>query len=312
MTFVVLDPGFFREKGLNAVDPRDRDAARERLRRRVDDGNRVLNGRRLVGGTDTVPWLKTVYVREVKPLKGLADRELTQALDQMFLERRHAKYTLRDIAVQGQMWGVGMMAGWPALGGSWQSPLQEVLAATVMAAMQEQTDALFLCHRILGRNARHHSANGVELVEVLRWRLTVAIRGATTLVIPCVGKPRHIDVPWTRRLDDRLPDQHGPGLHPYCPPPGWRNSKVTVHRTAQSRPCWVDSGDQHWARPSTGGGHHWDVYLNQSQQSRIGLSQVNVTQHGAPIDEGRPGDLHHVPSNKRHALKNTSGWTCPP
>ena len=90
------------------------------------------------------------------------------------------------------------------------------------------------------------------------------------------------------------------------------NSKTTVWETHQSRPCWLDAQGQWWARPATGGGHHWDVYLNPDEERRIGLDQINVTQHGAPADEGDPGTLHHVPEKKLQALKTRSGWRCPP
>jgi hypothetical protein len=74
----------------------------------------------------------------------------------------------------------------------------------------------------------------------------------------------------------------------------------------------VDAQGQGWARPSTGGGYHWDVYLTAQAEDRIGLAQINITQHGAPAGQGRPGDLHHVPKDKRPRLRDQSGWRCPP
>jgi len=308
---VVLDPGFFREDGLNAPDPAVQQAARQRLLARLDDANRLLLCQHtLVVGTTEVAWLDTLRQREIRGAIPPGDRALEAALDRLFREHGRRGVTLPTGSLQGTMWGVARMADWPPLGGGWRDRLEHVLAATALAAAQHG-GAFFLCHRLLGRNTRDQSSGGVELVEVLRWRLTVAVQGAQTLVLPCVSCPRHLAVPWTRRMDPRLPDAHDPGLHPYCPPARWMNSQTTVWRTAQSRPCWVDAHDQYWARPATGGGYHWDVYLNNQHTASIGLDQINVTQHGAPESEGRPGDLHHVPQGRRHALRARTGWHCP-
>lgn len=311
MTLVVLDPGFFREDGLQSPDPATVLAARQRLRERLDDANRILQGRTLVVGTREVHWLDEIYRREVRDRFAGGERALQQALDRMFRDHRRAGATLAPTPPIGAFWGVVMMADWSPLGGGWRSGLERVLAATAHEAEHRGVDALFLCHRILGRNAHDRSSGGVELVEVLRWRVSVSVRGAKPRVLPCVSQPRHLTVPWTRRMDGRLPDASGSGLHPYCPPPTWKHSATLVHRTAHSRPCWVDSQGQEWARPSTGQGYHWDVYLSPVNAARMGLSQINVTQHGAPPSQGRAGDLHHVPATKRHALKNALGWSCP-
>lgn len=311
MTLVVLDPGFFREDGLQSADAQVFAEAERRLRVRLDDANRVLRGRTLVVGTQEIPWLDTVYHREVRGMQSRLGREAKTAIDQLFREHKRSGLSLSPVVPQGAFWGVAMMADWLALGGGWRENLEYVLAATAHAAQARGEDALFLCHQILGRNAADRSSNTVELIEVLRWRVTVSVRGAKTTVLPCVAHPRHIDVPWTRRMDPRLPDATGPGLHPYCPPPRWKHSGTTVTRTLQSRPCWIDAHDQGWARPATGKGYHWDVYLTAPNSTRIGLSQINVTRHGVPSNEGQPGDLHHVPSEKQHAIRSRTGWRCP-
>jgi len=308
---VVIDPGFFREVGLQDPNTKVRATAYARLRARLDDANRLLHTRSLVLGTPQVAWLDGVYRREVLPILAQEDRALLQAVDRMFRDHRRVGRTLAAVVPRGRMWGVEMMAGGPRSGTPWLPELQRVLAATVATAHQEQTSALFLCHRIEGRNVCDRSSGGVELVEVLRWRLTIANQGSPTTVLPCVSRERHLTVPWTRRMDERLPDEHGPGRHPYCPPPTWHNSKTVVHRTAYSKPCWEDAQGQSWARPSTGSGYHWDVFLTPANAEQIGLSQINVTQHGAPSGQGAAGDLHHVPANKRHALRSEHGWRCP-
>ena len=254
MTLVVLDPGFFREDGLQSPDPATVLAARQRLRERLDDANRILQGRTLVVGTREVHWLDEIYRREVRDRFAGGERALQQALDRMFRDHRREGATLAPIPPIGAFWGVVMMADWPPLGDGWRGGLERVPAATAHEAEQRGVDALFLCHRILGRNAHDRSAGGVELVEVLRWRVSVSVRGAKPRVLPCVSQPRHLQVPWTRRMDARLPDASGSGLHPYCPPPTWKHSATVVNRTAHSRPCWVDAQGQFWARPSTGRG----------------------------------------------------------
>jgi hypothetical protein len=307
---VVLDPGFFREQDIDSGDTARREAASRRLLARLNDANSLLARprARLVVAVDTFAWFDTVYRHEAHTIANAADRPLRQALDRL-REHRKSGRTVQAVTLAGQMWGVKLMADWLPFGRSWRAELERVLAASVVAAAREGLPVVFLCHRIEGRNVVDRSSANVELVEVLRWRLSVAVRGASPAVIPCVGRQRHLDVPWTRRIDDRLPDQHGPGLHPYCPPLRWMHSQTTVWGTHQSRPCWLDAQAQ-WARPSTGGGYHWDVFLNQEQAARIGLSQINITQYGAPDEQGRPGDLHHVPRKKQQALRDGSGWRC--
>ncbi len=307
---VVLDPAFFREDGLHANDAGIRARALHRLRRRLDDANRILLHRTLVVATPEVPWLDTIYRREVRTLSVADDRAVLQAIDRIFREHKRQGAVLPAVAPVGAMWGVAMMCDWAPLGGGWREPMERVLAAAAVYAADQGRPVAFLCHRVVGRNVVDRSSGGVELIEVLRWRLSVSVRGAPPTVFPCVSTPRNLSVDWTRRMDERLPDAHGPGLHPYCAPSGWKNSNTVVCRTHQSRPCWRDAQEQWWARPATGGGHHWDVYLNAHHETRIGLGQINVTQHGAPAGEGQPGDLHHVPEDKKHALKNTSGWNC--
>lgn len=259
---------------------------------------------------DDLRWFDAIYQNEARALKDVAQRPLKQALARLREHRKQGR-KLPATELAGKIWGVPLMADWVKFGRPWRTELERVLAASVHTATQEQVPVVFLCHRIEGRNARDQSSEDVELLEVLRWRLTAALRGAPTMTVPCVGKRRHLDVPWTRRMDDRLPDRHGPGRHPYCPPRRWMNSQTKVWATHQSRPCWLDAHGQWWARPGTGGGYHWDVYLNANEATRIGLSQINVTQYGASAGQGEPGDLHHVPTKKRHLLRETAGWRCP-
>ena len=80
--------------------------------------------------------------------------------------------------------------------------------------------------------------------------------------------------------------------------------------THESRPTWRDRKSNHWARPATGGGHHWDVYLEPSLAEEYGLGQLNIVQWSAPASEGAPGSIHHVPTSKKSRLRKKTGWSC--
>lgn len=308
---VVLDPGFFREDGIDSPEPVRRAEASSRLLERLNDANLLLrSGARLVVKVGDLAWFDTIYRQYARTIEGVADRPLKQAFARM-KEHHRAGRTLPDVVLHGRMWGLAMMAQLPGSKREWLPELQRVVGAAVVSAAADRLPVVFLCHRILERNVRDQTSENVELTEVLRWRLSVSVRGAPPTVIACVGARRHLDVPWTRRIDARLPDAHGPELHPYCPPTAWMNSQTKVWGIHRSRPCWLDAQGQWWARPSTGGGYHWDVYLNADHSARIGLSQINVTQDAAPPGEGQAGDLHHVPRKKEHAVKDRSGWRCP-
>ena len=81
----------------------------------------------------------------------------------------------------------------------------------------------------------------------------------------------------------------------------------------ESRPVWIDERGYGWARPNImgGKGHHWDVYITDVKVAeRIGLSQLNIVEFGAPPEQGRPGSLHHLPKQKQGRLRDDTGWTC--
>lgn len=209
---VVLDPGFFREAGLQSTVSEEQAAALGRLRLRLEDANRLiaLAGNALVLGLATFNWFDEVYGSEARKLEGLAPRPLKQALDR-FREHRRKGRVLAEAALAGKMWGLPMMADWPGFERSWRQRLERVLAASVVAAATDREKVVFLCHRIPGRNVRDRSSGGVELIEVLRWRLSASITGAPPTIVPCVGRIRHLEVPWTVRMDDRLPGSAVPG-----------------------------------------------------------------------------------------------------
>lgn len=162
-----------------------------------------------------------------------------------------------------------------------------------------------------GRNARVHSGPGeCCLVEKCVWRLELIRRDGSSALVPLVRGPRNLALPWTQRYDERLPAESDGATFPFCPIPDWRDPESPVFRTRESRPCWRDASLRYWADPATPGGYHWDVYLPSGQHESFGLGQLNITRFGAPEGEGRPGDLHHVPTGKKPRRKKTTGWTC--
>jgi len=85
-----------------------------------------------------------------------------------------------------------------------------------------------------------------------------------------------------------------------------------VWKTLESKPCWIDSNGLGWARPRTGGGYHWDVFLKNHTAicEAAGVDQVNVVQHGAPSEQGVAGAIHHA-GEKKGRLNKELSWSCP-
>ena len=304
MTLLVLDPGFFLQPELSGG------AAEERLLRRVEDANLLLRlpGFSLLSKVGDLDYFGEVYRSEGPDLSG-AGRSLKQAVDRLREFARRGR-VLPRVPVAGRVWGVRELAAWSGLGKDWTDIVTEVLGAALLQERPE--DVAVLCNHIEGRNARERSSGGVELIEVTRWRLYAALQGRSPAAVRWIARPRHVEAPFSIRMDGRLPAAPCPGAHPFCLPPGWERRSTRVWAVHSARPCWIDAQGNAWARPATGGGYHWDVYLKApALHQRIGLNPINVTQHGAPPGQGQPGDLHHVPTGKQGRLKDRSGWSCP-
>jgi hypothetical protein len=203
------------------------------------------------------------------------------------------------------VWSFRQMFG--ALSESWV----ETMARLVTGAVLSREPTVLVTHLRRGRNLTVHGGPGqCTLDEKTCWDLRVQPAGGELCRIPVVCRERNLDVPWTCRFDDRLPAREDAAAFPFCPPPDWRKASVTAATTHESRPTWRDHQGNHWARPATGEGHHWDVYLTQALEEEYGLGQLNITRWGAPEREGAPGSLHHVPKDKQARLHKKTGWSC--
>src|SRR5262249_14581264 len=97
----------------------------------------------------------------------------------------------------------------------------------------------------------------------------------------------------------------------FCPPPGWWRRRVQAHGTVESKPAWIDRHETGWAQPTTGGGYHWDVLIQDPNlQQAVGLSAINVVAWGTTEPGKSPGEIHHVPKDKKPHFRG-GGWTCP-
>ncbi len=191
----------------------------------------------------------------------------------------------------------------------------EAMRRAVARASQGNRAAVLIVRRLSPRNLEIHSAGASTIGVVTRWVLTLNLSGDPPRHVRCVYDRRNLDsrLRWTSRFDPRLPTAADGASHPFCPPDAWWKRETASWGVVESKPAWLDSRGNGWARPNVGDGtgYHWDVFLNDAQtRERIGLSQLNIVEFGAPLKEGKPGDIHHVPKNKQHALKSRAGWSC--
>jgi hypothetical protein len=187
----------------------------------------------------------------------------------------------------------------------------DVMARLVTGCALSREETVLVTHLRQGRNLTVCQGPGkCTLEEKTCWNLRVQPAGGALRRIPVVCRERNLEVPWTCRFDDRLPAGEDGADFPFCPPPDWHKEDVTAASTHESRPTWRDQQGNHWARPATGDGHHWDVYLTQARSEEYGLGQLNITRWDAPPKEGAPGSLHHVPKDKQGRLAKKTGWRC--
>jgi hypothetical protein len=210
----------------------------------------------------------------------------------------------------GKAWrdGFNQLFGAVCLGSSWE----ERMASATVRAVAVSIEVVILTRRVLGRNVQVHSSGGSTLEENTRWVLHVQPKGIGHRQVLCVHHPRNLSERWTARFDWRLPAVSDRARYPFCPPERWWRASSTARRTVSSKPAWVDKKGNGWARPSIpgGAGYHWDVFIQgDALQQTVGLHQINVVEFGAPISEGEPGQLQHVPRAK--AGKPTGErWNC--
>ena len=205
------------------------------------------------------------------------------------------------------MWSVRPLFGWSNLAPGWFEAMEQLLLRCALTGER----GVVITRPIEGRNVRRHAVGRCELMEKTRWRVYVHASGAPPWRADCVTHPRNLSSPWTSRFDHRLPGPEDGARYPFCPPLRWWDRDVSAHSTVESKPAWVDRRGSAWIRPATGGGHHWDVFIRDvSTAEQIGLDQLNIVEWGAPPGQGKPGDIHHVPTGKAGRLKSDPGWSC--
>lgn len=207
----------------------------------------------------------------------------------------------------GAVWRDGFEQLFGSIGGiSWA----ERMAAAALRAVAADEDVILFVRKIEGRNLLVRRAAESTLDEITRWVLHVQSRAHGRRQILCVHHPRNIPERWTSRFDWRLPSQSDGAGYPFCPPEQWWKRVTAAFKTVESKPCWIDKLENGWARPNikSGSGGHWDVFIRNKQLAdAVGLSPINVVQHGAP----RAGWIDHVPTGKAGRIdENKRGWTC--
>jgi hypothetical protein len=301
---LVLDPALFLPERLGS--PMNADERRQ-LALTLDEVVQICRTRQARIAGEPSYWRRIQAL--ARPLRSLGQdehgRRIDAAMDALgvLLE----PLTRPPPVHQPRMWGVQMLFG-PTIGPDWLTVMEQVLVRSVLADPVVRIVVRF----VEGRNVRRHAVKGCELLENLRWRVQLHVPDRPPAKLDCIRSRRNLDIEWSIRMDDRLPATLDGGACPFCPPDGWWRRDVVVFRTRESRPAWIDLRDNAWARPSTGGGHHWDVYLAPPLDESIGLAQINIAQYdGQRRDRGKaPGDIHHMPEEKRARLRKEPRWSC--
>jgi hypothetical protein len=249
-------------------------------------------------------WKK--FLREcVRLLHARVDRDYLAALDQL---RDHSKELhLPALPPKVSVWS--FLDLFAELDQEWLDVMLKIAAQCSMTGRR----TVVLSRLIDGRNVRSHSASDTNCInEKTIWNLRVQPLRGQIIRIPIACSRRNISIPWSCRFDDELPADIENADFPFCPHPDWEtNPNLTVCRTFQSRPAWVDSKGNYWAEPSTPNPQHWDVYLNSEMHESYGINQLNICKSQVPLPFGKAaGDIHHVPPEKRPRLRRTAGWNC--
>jgi hypothetical protein len=278
------------------------------------DGNRPVDRhalesivrlmRHVRGSIPGVRWYWDKVSREcIGPLvRAMTDRTYLMHLDEL----RHWTRDIRlpDAPRRITVWNFRTL--FAGLGPTWSDTMLRIVSGCVLTG---EPTILITCIRN-GRNGIEHRHGHVVCVEKTCWNLRIRPEGHALTRIPCVCSLRNLTVPWTCRYDDCLPATADGAAFTFCPHPAWEKTSTEVFRTHEARHAWIDGRGNAWAKPSTGNGHHWDVYLAPDLEEAYGLGQLNIVVWGAPAKEGPAGGLHHVPEKKEGRLKKQTGWTC--
>jgi len=298
----VIDPALFLTDGVQGLLS---EGEEKELTEIVDDAARICRAQQAVIPAADWYW-KKLQNDLVRPLlRRRRGPRLPQGLDAL---AHHAKHlTLVGVPTSGaaRMWGVKPLFDWVRLEPSWIDVMERLL----IGCAQQDDETVLITRLFAGRNMTPHAVGRCTLTEKTRWRVYLHVPGRPPRRIPCIRNPRNLTVPWTARFDEKLPDQ---GRFPFCPPGKWWLRDTQGCGTHTSKPAWLDAHGSGWVQPMTGGDHHWDVLLaDPNLEETVGLSALNVVAWGTRESEKTPGELHHVPKEKRQRLKPGAGWTCP-
>jgi hypothetical protein len=177
-------------------------------------------------------------------------------------------------------------------------------------------DVVVFVASVEGRNFAVECHDGTALRHHTRWRVHTQPRGVGPCHLPCWHHRRNVELDWTTRFDPRLPAAADGARFPFCPPSDWASMGVSVWRSVEARPSFVDAHGHGWARPriNDGAGHHWDVYLSDERTRRRlgGVPRLNITAWGSLSDRGDgPGSIHHEGDQAGRIRRDAAGWRCP-
>lgn len=296
---VILDPALLLWSGDTGGLCEDEEA----LASAIDEIVRVCRGTNAL--IPNVDWYWRPFQTElVRPLHRIArSPRLKQGLDA--LGRHATALSLPTLPTTGKIrtWGLRPLFAWSRLPEGWSEIMRRLLVGCVL--LDEQV--IFATRLFEGRNMVRHATGRTTLIEKTRWRIIMHVPGCPPRAVPCVRSRRNLDVPWTTRFDERLPEG---GHYPFCPPARWWRRDVVAHRTHTSKPCWMDRSSNGWAQPGAGGNLHWDVFLRAPALiERVGLSTINVAAWGTTKKGKTPGEIDHVPEDKESWFRER-GWTC--
>ena len=257
-----------------------------------------IRGFRLVA--DAVGWdyLERNVISALKDHSG--NPELATSLS--ILRRRYLEQRQPFALAGGRTWGIKPLFG--GFAEARDAAFGDFVAKSIGHTMHSAANEVYLfVEAKVGRNLAEHGASPSIITERTRWRVYVAYAGHLVVAVPCITRERNIDVPWTCRCDDLLPDT---GTYAFVPPDNWERRATQVVGTQSSKAVWIDRYGNGWARPSTpppGLPEHWDVYLQAAWRAQLKLTPVNITRYGVSDPKLVPGEVHHVPAGKAHVLQ---------
>lgn len=200
-------------------------------------------------------------------------------------------------------WGVKDLYSFTSLPNAdlWMNELARM--ASFLAATSVEF-ALFV-RPIERRNIKIHATKDCRIYEKTIWQIYVRpYLSGTDYPVPCISNIRNIDVDWTRRYDDYLPDTAPNNGLAFLPPADWESQSLVAVHTRNSKPVWLDAGLNGWSSTNTpGSGHHWDVFVHDPRVIKsLGhlfttkdgyTNHINITRFGTNDRNKIAGEHHH-------------------